>query len=155
MPQAIQLTTAKVKYTPGTPRDTQYGPRINAVLTLPDGTEAKLWGDPDDASLLALKKGESVQLAKNAKGNWQLASTAPVEAPSTPNNGNGTVTKPNQATQMLSDDEKRAIAAKVTENAKLMKYCLQQAREHCSEYLETSEDLRAVATTLFLQAVKR
>ncbi len=63
--------------------------------------------------------------------------------------------KPNQATHLLSDDEKRAIAAKVTENAKLMKYCLQQAREHCSEYLETSEDLRAVATTLFLQAVKR
>lgn len=152
MPQAIQLTTGKVKYTPGTPRDTQYGPRINAVLTLPDGTEAKLWGDPDDASLLALKKGESVQLAKNAKGNWQLVSAAPVEAPS---NGAVTPTKPNQVTQLLSDDEKRAIAAKVSENAKLMKYCLQQAREHCSEYLETSEDLRAVATTLFLQAVKR
>jgi hypothetical protein len=44
MPQAILLTTAKVKYSPGTPRDTQYGPRINAVLILPDGTEAKLWG---------------------------------------------------------------------------------------------------------------
>jgi hypothetical protein len=152
MPQAIQLTTGKVKYTPGTPRDTQYGPRINAVLTLPDGTEAKLWGDPDDASLLALKKGESVQLAKNAKGNWQLASAPPVEAPS---NNTVTPTKPNQSTQLLSDDEKRAIAAKVSENAKLMKYCLQQAREHCSEYLETSEDLRSVATTLFLQAVKR
>jgi hypothetical protein len=154
MPQAIQLTTGKVKYTPGTPRDTQYGPRINAVLTLPDGTEAKLWGDPDDASLLALKKGESVQLAKNAKGNWQLASAAPVEAPS---NVQGAVmpTKPNQATQLLTDDEKRAIAAKVTENAELFKYCLEQARQHCSEYLETSEDLRSVATTLFLQAVKR
>jgi hypothetical protein len=35
-----------------------------------------------------------------------------------------------------------------------MRFCLEQTRKHCGEYLETSEDLRAIATTLFLEALK-
>ncbi|MCA1993001.1 MAG: hypothetical protein LDL41_13330 [Coleofasciculus sp. S288] len=152
MAQTLALTTATVKYTPGQPRETQYGLRINAVLTLPDGTETKLWGNPDDAALLALRKGQSVQLAKNQKGQWQL-----IEQEQSPQQlQNGAVQ--NQVGgqfQPRSDDEKRAIAARVTEDAKLLRYCFQQAKEQCGEFCETSEDLRAIATTLFLQAVKR
>ena len=148
MAQPITLTYGRVKYTPGEPRQTTHGMRINAVITLPSGEEVKLWGDPGDPALTALKKNQQVSLAQNAKGNWQL-----VQQPdeSQPSNGNQVVQNQHQP---WGDDEKRAIATKVTENAKLMKFCLQQAREHCSEYLETSEDLRAVATTLFLSVTK-
>ncbi len=46
MAAQVTLVDATVKYAAGTPRDTQRGPRINVVCTLPDGTEQKLWGDP-------------------------------------------------------------------------------------------------------------
>jgi hypothetical protein len=148
MAQTLALTYGRVKYPPQEPRQTKNGLRINAVVTLPSGEEVKLWGDPGEPALTALKKNQQVALAQNAKGNWQL-----VQQPdeSQPSNGNQVVQNQHQP---WGDDEKRAIATKVTENAKLMKFCLQQAREHCSEYLETSEDLRAVATTLFLSVTK-
>ncbi len=73
MAQPITLTYGRVKYTPGEPRQTTHGMRINAVITLPSGEEIKLWGDPGDPALTALKKNQQVALAQNAKGNWQLA----------------------------------------------------------------------------------
>lgn len=151
MAQTLALTAAIVKYTPGTPRDTQYGPRINAVLTLPDGCETKLSGNPDDATLLTLKKGQRVQVAWDGKG-YKLATTAPVEPPSQPalSNGNRTAPTPTGWTP----DEKRAIASSIEEKAKLMKFCLEQARKHCGDYLESSQDLMSVAIVLFGEAVK-
>jgi hypothetical protein len=125
--------------------------RINCVITLPSGEEVKLWGDPGDPMLTSLTKGQQVQLAQNAKGNWQLVQQQQDE--SVPANGQNAVQIVQN--QLWSDDEKRAIAAKVSENAKLMKYCLAQTREHGGEYLETSEDLRAIATTLFLEALRK
>ena len=155
MAQPITLTYGRVKYPPKEPRQTSYGLRINAVITLPSGEEVKLWGDPGDPALTALTKGQQVALAQNAKGGWQLVQQQQDESVQT--NGSRTVQNQSlgQTHQPWTDDEKRAIAAKVSENAKLMKYCLQQAREHCAEFLESSEDLRAIATTLFLQTVKR
>jgi hypothetical protein len=151
MAQTLALTTATVKYTPGQPRETQYGLRINAVITLPDGTETKLWGNPDDAALLALKKGQTVQLAKNQKGQWQLVQQ---QDKSSQGNGKGTVHNQTESHIDWTPDQKRAIASRIEERAKLMKFCLEQARKHCGEYLESSEDLRAIATTLFLEALK-
>jgi hypothetical protein len=151
MAQALNLTYGRVKFTAGEPRQTSYGMRINCVITLPSGEEVKLWGDPGDPMLTSLTKGQQVQLAQNAKGNWQLVQQQQDE--SVPANGQNAVQIVQN--QLWSDDEKRAIAAKVSENAKLMKYCLAQTREHCGEYLETSEDLRAIATTLFLEALRK
>jgi hypothetical protein len=125
--------------------------RINAVITLPSGEEIKLWGDPSDPALTALKKNQQVALAQNAKGNWQLIQQ---QAESVSANGNNTVQNQTGNHTEWTPEQKRAIASRIEERAKLMKYCLAQAREHCGEYLETSEDLRAIATTLFLEALK-
>jgi hypothetical protein len=152
MAQTLALTTATVKYTPGQPRETQYGLRINAVLTLPDGTETKLWGNPDDAALLTLKKGQTVQLAKNQKGQWQLVQQQDASSQS---NGNNAAQFQTESHTEWTPEQKRAIASRIEERAKLMKFCLEQTRKHCGEYLETSEDLRAIAVTLFLETVKR
>jgi hypothetical protein len=148
MAQPITLTYGRVKYTPREPRQTSHGMRINAVVSLSSGEEVKLWGDPGDPALTALTKGQQVALAQNAKGGWQLVQTdQPEQQTSTSTDKNFTHTE-------WTPEEKRAIASRIEERAKLMKYCLAQAREHCGEYLETSEDLRAIATTLFLEALK-
>jgi hypothetical protein len=150
MAQTLNLTYGRVKFTAGQPKQTQYGMRINVVVTLPDGEELKLWGDPGDPALSSLTKGQQVQLAQNAKGNWQLVQQQQSqESPPQQDNGNGT------APTGWTPEEKRAIASRVEEKAKLMKFCLEQARKHCGEYLESSEDLRAVAIVLFGEAVSK
>ena len=152
MTQTLNLIYGRVKYTPGEPRQTTYGMRINAVISLPSGEEVKLWADPGDLALSSLKKGQQVQLAQNSKGNWQLVQQQQQSTQEPPHQGNGNGTAP---TPMgWTPDEKRAIAVRIEERAKLMKFCLEQARKHCGDYLESSEDLRAVAIELFLEAFK-
>jgi hypothetical protein len=148
MAQTLNLTYGRVKYTPSEPRQTSYGMRINAVISLPSGEDIKLWGDPGDPALSSLTKGQQVQLAQNAKGNWQLVQQQSQEPPQQ-DNGNGTTPTG------WTPDEKRAIASRVEERAKLMRFCLEQARKHCGEYLESSEDLTAAAIVLFGEALNK
>lgn len=151
MAQALQLTYGRVKYSANEPRQTTHGLRINSVISLPSGEEIKLWGDPGDPVLTALKKGQQVALAQNAKGNWQLVN----QQEQSPHPSQNDAVQ-NQSEQWLdwTPEEKRALAAKIQAHAKLFRYCLEQARENCSEFCETSEDLRAIATTLYLEALK-
>ena len=53
----LNIIQGTVKYGVGPARETKNGPRINVVVTLADGEETKLWGDPGDPALTPLKKG--------------------------------------------------------------------------------------------------
>ncbi|MBD2130080.1 hypothetical protein NDI39_29365 [Microcoleus sp. ZQ-A2] len=103
MAAQIILIDATVKYSAGTPGDTQRGPRINVVCTLPDAPFQKLWGDPGDTALTSLKKGQSIKLAfdgctyKLAAGTLPLAPTVPDPEPG----------------REWSDEEKKAIANQI------------------------------------------
>jgi hypothetical protein len=149
MAQTLNLLYGRVKFTTGQPKQTSYGMRINVVVILGSGEEVKLWADPGDPALSSLTKDQQVQLAQNAKGNWQLVQQQQSQEPPQQDNGNGTTPTG------WTPDEKRAIASRVEERAKLMRFCLEQARKHCGEYLESSEDLRAVAIVLFGEAVNK
>ncbi|MEM6432969.1 MAG: hypothetical protein AAF773_03795 [Cyanobacteria bacterium P01_D01_bin.115] len=79
------ITAATVKYAASNPKDYGNGPRINVLTTLPNGEEAKLWGNADDQALLALRKRQSVQLLFDGKGyklvETQASSPAIAEVP--------------------------------------------------------------------------
>ncbi len=146
MAQTLNLTYGRVKYTPGEPRQTSHGMRINAVITLPLGEEIKLWGDPGDPALTALTKGQQVALAQNAKGGWQL-----VQQQETPQqHQNGTV----QNQQGWEPEDREIIAAKIEHRAKVMRYCLLKAQEHCGDLVESEESIRAIANSLFIEVLK-
>jgi hypothetical protein len=120
--------------------------RINAVITLPLGEEIKLWGDPGDPALTALTKGQQVALAQNAKGGWQL-----VQQQETPQqHQHGTV----QNQQGWEPEDREIIAAKIEHRAKVMRYCLLKAQEHCGDLVESEESIRAIATSLFIEVLK-
>ncbi len=146
MAQTLNLTYGRVKYTPGEPRQTSHGMRINAVITLPLGEEIKLWGDPGDPALTALTKGQQVALAQNAKGGWQL-----VQQQETPQqHQHGTV----QNQQGWEPEDREIIAAKIEHRAKVMRYCLLKAQEHCGDLVESEESIRAIANSLFIEVLK-
>jgi hypothetical protein len=146
MAQTLNLTYGRVKYTPGEPRQTSHGMRINAVITLPSGEEIKLWGDPGDPALTALKKNQQVALAQNAKGNWQLVQQQEIPQ----QHQNGTV----QNQQGWEPEDREIIAAKIEHRAKVMRYCLLKAQEHCGDLVESEESIRAIANSLFIEVLK-
>jgi hypothetical protein len=61
MAKTLNIIQGVVKYAAGPARETKNGPRINVVITLPSGEDIKLWGDPGDAVLTPLRKGNLVQ----------------------------------------------------------------------------------------------
>ena len=153
MAQALTVHTATVKFPAGKTFTAQYGDRVNAVLTLDDGEEIKLWGNPGDPNLTALKKGQQVAVVQDQKG-WKLLNTPPAEVshPAVENNGNGKAITHTP----LSADEKRAIASYIDQIADLYSYCAKVAATKCADPNDPyEENIRAIATTLFIQTVKK
>jgi hypothetical protein len=63
----MNILKGKVKYTAGKVFEGQYGPSINAVITLDNGTEARVYGKADDTKLMALKKDDAVTVIHDGK----------------------------------------------------------------------------------------
>ena len=116
------------------------------MITLPSGEEIKLWGDPGDPTLTVLKKNQQVALAQNAKGNWQLVQQQ--DEPQQTNNGNG------QTQPMWEPEDREVMAARIEHRAKVMRYCLIKAKEHCGDLVD-EEGVREIATSLFIEALKK
>lgn len=112
------------------------------------GEEIKLWGNPGDPALTALKKGQQVAIAQDQKG-WKLLNTPPAEDSQVePGNGKAaTLHTP------LTPDEKKAVANYLDQLGDLYGYCQRVAV--AKNLAEEAEDIRAIATTLFIQAVKK
>ena len=60
------ILPAVVKYEAREPKQTTRGPRINVKVTLEDGTEAQIWGDPD-SPIADWKRGQRVNVRKNGQ----------------------------------------------------------------------------------------
>lgn len=153
--QAIQLVSGVVKFPAGKVFDTQYGQRVNAVINLEDGTEAKLWGNPDDHELKQLRKGQPVQLVRDAKG-YKLVGSSPVASPQP--------TAPSATSPSgMTDEQKQEIKQYIRFQAKIFAECLKQARLVCGvaspegepAFIESEESIRAIATTLYISAQKK
>jgi hypothetical protein len=150
---SLTIVQGTVKYAAGPARETKNGPRINVLVTLADGEETKLWGDPGDPTLVPLKKGNTVQLVKNAKGTgYSLLDTSPTTPASPPALAPGY--SPRQQSDVFkawTDEEKKQLAAKIDQEADLMKYCLQTARKKFfdSGLVEAEASVCALASVLF------
>ena len=63
----MNILKGKVKYTASKVFEGQYGPSINAAITLDNGTDIRVYGKPDDAKLMALKKDDVVTIIHDGK----------------------------------------------------------------------------------------
>ena len=152
---SLTIVQGTVKYAAGPARETKNGPRINAVVTLADGEETKLWGDPGDPALTPLKKGNVVQLVKNAKGTgYSLLDTAPGTPAAPPAPAPGYSPRQRETWKPWSDDQKKELAAKIDQESDLLRYCLQTARKKFidSGLVENEESVCSLASVLFTQA---
>jgi hypothetical protein len=63
----MNILKGRVKYTAGKVFEGQYGPSINAAITLDNGTDIRVYGKPDDNKLMALKKDDAVTIIHDGK----------------------------------------------------------------------------------------
>lgn len=143
-------------YTPGQ----FYNPVLFADTSYPEGSEeAKLWKNLSSEEVSQIQKGDAVQLVpigtdKHGNPKHQIVKLTP--APSREQqavNDHHSRTISSESGEW-TDAEKRAIAAKIQQNAKLMRFCLETASAQFGDLLESEESLRCMATTLFIQGLK-
>lgn len=150
-----KLLNAVVKYPASKVFETQYGERVNAVLTVGDD-EIKIWGEPNTPKgeqLKALKRGETV-LVIDDNGKYKLLES---DSKNTNGNGNGNGnSKPDYAP--LSDDKKRAVASYIKDMAGLYSFCRETSIKTLSERFDeqelTPDDVRSMTATLFIATQK-
>lgn len=156
--QAIQLVSGTVKFPAGKVFDTQYGQRVNAVVALENGEEAKLWGSPDDHELKQLRKGQSVQLVKDAKG-YKLVGSSPAPSPQFPAPTGSTI-----PSILESEEGRNQIKTYVKWQAKLLRQCYGEViKQFCTpdengEMLldpADAESVRSLAVSLYIAAQRK
>ena len=122
---------------------TKYGDRLVCDCTLSNGESVTLW-QPLTSTIINYGTGQKICLSVDSKGKYHLVE-----------NDNGEPvfkgSEPNQSSD-LSNTEKRAIAEFITQQTKLFSFCYAQTA--LIDNLP-NEDRRAVATTLYLGAVKK
>ena len=63
----MNILKGKIKYTAGKVFEGQFGQSINAVVTLANGEDIRVYGKPDDEKLKALKKDDEVTVIHDGK----------------------------------------------------------------------------------------
>ena len=66
----MKIVKGIVKYGAGAPREGQYGPSINILVTLEDGSQVRVYGKPGDV-IERYKSGQNIQLVDD-KGKYKV-----------------------------------------------------------------------------------
>ena len=136
----MQIKNGTVKYPANKVFQSDWGERQNIVVEMDDGSTEKLYFEKGRQPHASLKRGQSVAILFEG-GKRRLVVSDKPNTPTEP---------PQPAYQKLTPDQKRAIANYIQDQAKLMRFCLETARENFSDQIETEESLRTLATTLFI-----
>ena len=141
----MQLLTATLTKAPRQVQ-TKYGVRTVADCIDQNGNTQTIWRPENDSALTGLAVNSRLTLTVDSKGKINLIDN-PSPAPIAPKIDN----KPTY--QGMNPDTKREVASYVTEMANLFNFCLKQVDQSVENI--SSEDRRAIATTMFLSAQKR
>jgi hypothetical protein len=144
----MQLLTATVKERPRVV-ETKYGTRV-VIDAICQGHEVTIWRGFPDTYAVNLKGGQQVNVTLDSKGKYSLVDNAPQTTP----------VKPYQETYQATPDynahngRSAEIADYTARLAKLYSHCYRQTAQEMGSYELEGEDMRAIATTLFIQTVK-
>jgi len=138
------LTTATIKFPAGRVFDGQYGPSCNVLVTMPDGSEVKVWGKPDE--LQSYRRGDSIALLQDAKGKFK-----PVAIAQQPQRANHPAP---QATAPNPELDKQAIAQFIVDRSRLYAYCYRTAIESMPPDAPL-EAIQACASSVFISTGRK
>jgi hypothetical protein len=141
----MQLLTATLTK-PARQVVTKYGVRTVADCIDQNGNTQTIWRPENDPALTGLAVNSRLTLTVDSKGKINLVDN-PLPAPNAPKIDN----KPTY--QGMNPETKREVASYVTEMANLFNFCLKQVDMTVENI--SSEDRRAIATTMFISCQKK
>jgi hypothetical protein len=155
----LKIMQAQVKYQANDPKPTRQGKmRINAVISLPDGTETTFWGDPGDKGILALRKGQPVEVYRDKKGMWQLSAdptaSAPYPAAQPLPPGPATTSQP-KVFAKPSKELRQNMLEYIEFAGKLYKHCFDSVSDEMKDAGLKDEAVKDIATTLFISITRK
>ena len=125
---------------------TKYGVRTVADCIDENGNTQTIWRPENDPALTGLSVNSRLTLTIDSKGKINLVDN-PSPAPIAPKNDD----KPTY--QGMNNETKKQVASYVTEMANLFNFCLKQVDMTVENI--SSEDRRAIATTMFISCQKK
>ena len=146
------MITATVKFPAREATQTTRGPRINALVTLPDGQEVRVWANENDGLVSTWQKGQTVtvKLTKDGKYYDAVAGT-----PATTAQGAPQATQSRQAVDITDPEQASALQARAMAYADLYRAIHQRlaagdAQDPLDMYTLPEGDLHAAAASVFI-----
>ena len=133
---AMKITKGIVKYGAGAPREGQYGPSINILVTLEDQSQVRVYGKPGDV-IERFKSGQNIQLIDD-KGKYKVVEDEPQ-------------TMPVQTEQ----SDKPDLAALVFEMSAIYSQAYIDIYNKISEAGVPHESATAATSTIFIQVFQK
>ena len=143
LPQATTPLVGTVKFRAGNPKPSNYPPHeptCNIVVTLPDGTDGKIWGPPE--FLGRFQKGQQLPLVRSPKGALKIdIHRLPKPAPD-PQPPATTAPKP------------PAIASEIAALTALWASCYSSAKRSLAGTGAPAEAIQAAASSAYIQMTR-
>ena len=140
---AMRITKGIVKYGAGAPREGQYGPSINILVTLEDGSQVRVYGKPGDV-IERYKSGQAIQLIDD-NGKYKVLEEQPQTMPAP--------TGVAVIEQQIA--EKPDLAAMVFEISAIYSQAYIDIYNKISEAGVPQESATAATSTIFIQVFQK
>jgi hypothetical protein len=131
---------------------TKYGDKTVADVITETGETVAVWRPANDSTLMGLRRGDRVTIAKDSKGKISLIDNAASPSTTTQPTQPATQTQSPQ-TGGMTPETKKAIAAYVEEMGSLYSFCYTTAAAKLAE--APNEAKQAMASSLFIAAQRK
>jgi len=138
---AMRITKGIVKYGAGAPREGQYGPSINILVTLEDGSQVRVYGKPGDV-IERYKSGQAITLIDD-NGKYKVLEDAE------------TMPAPTGVAVIEQQSEKPDLAAIVFEMSAIYTQAYIDIYNKISEAGVPQETATAATSTIFIQVFQK
>jgi hypothetical protein len=138
----MKIVKGIVKYGAGAPREGQYGPSINILVTLDDQSQVRVYGKPGDV-IERYKSGQNIQLIDD-KGKYKVVEDEPQKMPA-----------PTGVAVIDQQSEKPDLAAMVFEMSAIYSQAYIDIYNKISEAGVPHENATAATSTIFIQVFQK
>jgi ATP sulfurylase len=132
----MKIVKGVVKYGAGAPREGQYGPSINILVTLDDQSQVRVYGKPGDV-IERYKSGQNIQLIDD-KGKYKVVED-----------------EPQITISQAEESEKPDLAALVFEMSAIYSQAYIDIYNKISEAGVPHESATAATSTIFIQVFQK
>ena len=138
----MKIVKGVVKYGAGAPREGQYGPSINILVTLEDQSQVRVYGKPGDV-IERYKSGQNIQLIDD-KGKYKVVEDE-----------QQTMTAQTGIAVIDQQSEKPDLAALVFEMSAIYSQAYIDIYNKISEAGVPHENATAATSTIFIQVFQK